>query len=117
MTKVGIAIAAGMAGAVLMIMVEKIALSAAGGALIGGLTLAIGPLFIKEVPWYAATIGGLIGAMLFPMIYRRSLRIVTPVMGALAVGLALERPEDLWLLGGLSVVGIVLQHTLTGKAP
>jgi hypothetical protein len=117
MTKAGIAVAAGMAGAVLMIMVEKIALSAAGGALIGGLTLAIGPLFIKEVPWYAMTIGGLIGAMLFPTIYRRSLRIVTPVMGALAVGLALERPEDLWLLGGLSVVGIVLQHTLTGKAP
>jgi hypothetical protein len=117
MTKTGIAIGAGIAGAVLMLMVEKIALSSVGAAVLGGLTMAIGPQFVKEVPWYAATIAGLVGAMIFPAIYRRSLRIVTPILGALAVGFALERPEDLILLGTLSLVGIVLQHTLTGKAP
>ena len=117
LTKAGIAVGAGIVGALLMILVEQLALSAVGGALVGGLTLAIGPQFVSVVPWYAPTIGGLIGAMLFPTIYRRSLRIVTPIVGALAVGLALDRPEDLWLLGGLSLVGIVLQHTLTGKAP
>jgi len=117
LTKAGIAVGAGIVGAVLMILVEKIALSAVGGALLGGLTFAIGPSFVSEVPWYAPTIAGLVGAMFFPVIYRRSLRIVTPVLGALAVGLALDRPEDLWLLGGLSIIGIVLQHTFTGKAP
>ena len=117
MTKAGIAVGAGLIGALLMHLVEKIALSTAGAALVGGLTLAFGPLFIKEVPWYGPTIGGLVGAMIFPIIYRRSLRIVTPIMGALAVCLALDRPEDLWLLGVLSGVGIVLQYTVTGKAP
>ena len=115
--KAGIAVGAGLIGALLMRLVEKVALSCAGGALVSGLTLALGPLFVKTVPWYAPTIGGLVGAMFFPVIYRRSLRIVTPIMGALAVGLALDRPEDLWLLGFLSVLGIVLQYTVTGKAP
>ena len=116
-TKAGIAVGAGVVGALLVLMVEKVALSAAGAALLAGLSIAIGPQFVSDVPWYIPTIAGLVGAMFFPIIYRRSLRIVTPVMGALAVVLALGRPEDLWLLGGLTLVGIVLQHTLTGKAP
>jgi len=114
--KAGIAVGAGLVGSLLMLMVEKIALSSAGAALFSGLTLAIGPQFVRHVPWYAPTIAGLVGAMLFPLVYRRSLRIVTPVMGALAIVLALDRPEDLWLLGSLTVIGIVLQYTLTGKA-
>ena len=117
MTRAGIALGAGLAGAVLMLLVEKIALSSVGAAVLGGLTMAIAPQFLREVPWYAPAIAGLVGAMLFPAIYRRSLRIVTPVLGALVVGFALQRPDDLILLGTLAGVGIILQYTLTGKAP
>ena len=68
MVKAGIAAGAGVIGALLMRLVEKVELSCAGGALVGGLTLAVAPLFIKTVPWYAPTIGGLVGAMFFPVI-------------------------------------------------
>jgi len=117
LTKTGIAIGAGLVGALLMLLVEQIALSSVGAAVTGGLALGVAPLLMTKVEWYVPTIAALVGAIIFPMVYRRSLRLITPAVGSLAVAFALQRPWDLWLVGGLFGIGVLLQHTLTGKKP
>ncbi len=115
-TRLVVACVAGIAGAATLIYLERLALSAVGAAVFGGLAYAIVPMVMgPKVDWpiYAAI--AIVGAFVLPFVYRRSLKVVTPIVGAIAVAWAIGQPSGLGVILGLAVLGMVLQHTLTGK--
>jgi hypothetical protein len=114
-TRAVVALVAGIAGAATLVYVERLALAAVGAAVFGGLAIALAPLVLPQVEWPVLAAAAVVGAFVVPFVYRRSLRLITPVLGAIAVAWAVSRPDDPWLILGLSALGGVLQFTLTGK--
>ena len=56
-----------------------------------------------------------VGAVGFPLIYKRALPLLTSLLGAMAIAWALGRETDLWLLGIVTVAGAMLQTFLAGR--
>ena len=110
-TRLVSALALGIIGAVLLHMVERLAVAAAGALLLAGLAHALSPLVLAgPEPWYVPVAAALVGLLLFPRLYKAMLPAITAVLGSLAVAWAVERPEDLVLIGVLSVIGFALQR-------
>lgn len=111
----GVALALGLLGGGLMLALERLAVAITGAVLVGGLVFAVGPLVSATLPWFAPVVGGAVGLLLFPRLYRAALRLLTPLLGALCVAWAAGRPHDLLLIGGLTLVGAVFQLARAGK--
>lgn len=115
---VGIRVAASLALAILagylLHRIERLALAAAGAFLAVGLARLGAPLLLdQQPPWYVFALGGGLGMLLFPKLYDRLLILITPTVGALCVAWAAGRSQDLMLVGGLILAGVLIQ-VLTG---
>lgn len=101
-------------GAAVLFFVERLAISVIGAAVTGGLVNALAPMLMQgPVPWYVPAAGAVLGLFLFPSVFRAALTLIAPALGAVAVCWALGRPNDLLLMGGLTVFGAVV-HLLSG---
>ena len=56
-----------------------------------------------------------VGAVGFPMVYKRALPLLTSLMGALALAWALGRETDVWMIGILTAAGAMIQTFLAGR--
>ena len=102
-------------------MAERLAIAAAGAFVSVGLAEALAPRFLAgPTPWYVLLAAGILGLLLFPRLYQRLLVVLTPAIGALCIGWALGRSQDLLLLAGLTLGGTVFQlvaFSRAGEAP
>lgn len=116
LTKLAITIAVGLIGALIMHLMEQTALRMLGAGIVVGLTIAVAPeVFGASVPWYLNYIAAAVGAVGFPMVYKRSLPLLTSLMGALALAWALGRETDVWMIAILTAVGAMIQTFLAGR--
>lgn len=96
--------------AFLLHRIERMAVAAAGSFLAVGLARAGAPLVLDQAaPWYVLLGAGLLGLLLFPRLYERLLLVITPAIGAVCVAWAVDRPQDLLLIAGLTLAGTVVQ--------
>jgi len=116
MVKMGIIVAVGLVGALIMHLMEQTALRLIGVALMVGVATAVGPeAFGRNVPWWLNYAAGALGAVGFPILYQRALPIITSLLGALAVAWALGRETDVWMIGILTVLGAMIQTFISGQ--
>jgi hypothetical protein len=115
--RLGAALLLGLIGAGLCSWIEQLAVRSTGAILMGALTHAVAPqLWHGHIPMWVSPVGALVGAMLFPMVYRRLLPLITSLTGALCVAWALGRPQDLLWIAGLTLLGLILQLGTGGGA-
>lgn len=99
-----------LVAAFLLHRIERMAVAAAGSFLAVGLARAGAPLVLDQAaPWYVLLGAGLLGLLLFPRLYERLLLVITPAIGAVCVAWAVDRPQDLLLIAGLTLGGTVIQ--------
>lgn len=104
------ALCLGLIGATALYFLERLAVSVVGAVLTAGFVRAGLPALLGEaLPWYVPVAAGLLGLLLFPRLLRGLLKVLSPMLGALAVAFALGRSGDLWLILGLSAFGSVFQ--------
>jgi hypothetical protein len=104
------ALSLGIIGAGLIMLAERFAIAMGGAFLVGGLANTVTPLLLPgEDAWYVPVAGAVLGMMIFPTLFRKLLFILTSLGGALCVAWAMGRPQDLFLVGGLWLVGTVIQ--------
>lgn len=108
-----VAIPAALLGGAALLMaarlVERVAMLVAGG--FTGLVVGVALASWVGAPAWLALVGALAGALLFPWLWERLLRVVTAVAGAGMVAWAVGMPDHLGLIGGLAVFGVVVQFT------
>ena len=115
-TKLAITVGVGLLGALIMHLMEQTALRLVGAAIAVGIAIALGPeVFGKSVPWFLNYAAGALGAIGFPLVYKRALPLLTSLLGAIAVAWALGRETDLWMLGILTAAGAMLQTVLASR--
>lgn len=113
-TQIIAAVALAILGGAGLFFLERMAISLVGAAVTGGVVNAAAPLLMQgPVPWYVPAAGAVLGLFLFPSLFRAALKILTPALGAVGVCWAVGRPDNLLLMGGLTVLGVVVQ-TLSG---
>lgn len=91
-------------------LVHKLGLIAMGG--LGGVILAqtATQLVLAEAgPWWIGLIGGLLGALAMPLLFKRLLVLLTAAAGALCLAWSVGQPTHALLLAGLWVVGVLWQ--------
>ena len=116
MMKVGIIVGVGLVGALIMHLMEQTALRLIGVALMVGVATAVAPeVFGAQEPWWLKYAAGAVGAVGFPIVYRRALPLTTSLLGALAVAWALGRETDVWVIGILTVLGAMIQTFISGQ--
>lgn len=94
--------------------IERLAMLVAGG--FTGLVVGLGLTAFLGVPPVFALGGALLGALLFPWVWERLLRVVTALVGAGLVAWAVAMPDQPALFLGLAVFGVVVQFA-SGGAP
>ncbi len=101
------------AGALACHFVEGVAVRSAGAGLFAALAWLGTPLVhAGPVPWWAPVVAAVLGGVVFPMLYRVALRPLTALVGAWSVAWAVQRPDQVWLIGGLALAGTALQFAL-----
>ena len=102
-----------LVAAFLLNRVERLAIAATGSFLAVGLARAVAPMLLDQAaPWYLLLGAGLLGLLLFPRLYERLLLVITPAIGAVCLAWAVGRPQDLLLVAGLTLAGIVVQLSM-----
>jgi hypothetical protein len=103
------ALVAGVAAAGVANLAHRIGLLAVGG--VAGLAVGagVGDLAGGAAATWGPLVGVLAGAAVFPFVFQTLLKVVTPIVGAVAIVFATGHPERLWLLVGLSVLGVLVQ--------
>ena len=102
-----------MVGGILVLMVammvHRLALVVIG--FFAGATgaVAVASLFVDATPLWAPIVGALSGALVFPLLFPLLLKLFTSVAGAVVVAWALGRPDNLLLIIGLWVFGVIFQ--------
>ncbi len=100
---------AGM-GALVCHFVEGLAIRVAGAGFFGALAWLGWPLLHRgALPFWAPLVASVLGAIVFPYVYRFLLRPITALVGAWSVAWALKRPDSLWMIAGLAVTGTAIQ--------
>lgn len=100
----------GAGGALACHVAERVAVRLVGSVLIAGVVYAVTPLiFHRDVPFWWAPAAGLVGLFLVPRLYERALPVIGAVMGALCLAWAVDRPQDVGLIGALAAGGLVIQ--------
>ena len=110
---------AGLAGGLVALILQATALRLAG-ALIGAVSAAAAyPLVGSEslLPWWVPLAGGLAGLLLIPMLFRSTLKLLSPVFGAICLcfAIGLESDQQLFGLIGFSLLGYILQAGLSRR--
>lgn len=104
-----VALGAGLVATLLARVVEKLTLAVAG-ALVGGLLVgSVETTLLLELPWWAAPVGALLGAGMLPLLFRRVLTVITPVVGGVLLAWGVGMPGELWVIAVASVVGLAMQ--------
>jgi hypothetical protein len=105
------AVVLAVAGAVLCRLLERLAVAAIGVIALAGVTQLAWPLAMdgQAAPWWGVLLGGAVGLLLFPGIFRSLIRWITALLGALMVAWSLGYHENVWVVGGLFVAGCVVQ--------
>jgi hypothetical protein len=108
-----LAVAGGLAlvGALLCHFVETTAVRITGAVVFGTIGWLAWPMF-RDVRWeamVAAGAGAILGGALFPRIYSFMVKVATSAMGGLLLAEAAQRPQNLWIVGGATIVGILIQ--------
>jgi len=114
-----IALAIGGLGAILAIMVQKIAIGLAGFIAGGYLVYLLIPALsinIGSFLWLAVIVGGIIGAVLASTMFDWALILLSSGVGASVITnhLTLPQPFPLVLLGALFIIGVVIQGNIKG---
>jgi uncharacterized membrane protein YsdA (DUF1294 family) len=115
-----VALIIGGLGAVLAIMVQKIAISLAGFIAGGYLVSLLVPALsinLGTYLWLAVIIGGIIGAVLSSTMFDLALILLSSAIGASVITnhLTLPQPFPLVLLVALFIMGVVIQGNIKGK--
>lgn len=93
-------------GGVVAMLVERLAMGLAG--VLGGLgAVAVAERFLA-VPWWAWPIGAVLGALVFPAVWRGALVPITAWLGAVCLGQASGYAEP-WVVLPLAVLGVFIQ--------
>lgn len=103
------AILAGVAVAGVVKLAHRIGLIAVGGVAGVALGAGVGDLVGGGAVLWGPVAGALVGALAFPFLFQTLLKFLTPFVGAVCITYAAGRPDQLWLLGLLWGVGIVIQ--------
>jgi len=113
-------VAAGLLGALLAVVVERIAVAAAG-FLIGGYLLAslAGAGGYADVAAIAWVVGGLVGALLVSLVLDPALIVLSSLAGAALVtqGLALGAGVAPWAFAAALALGLLVQFAQLGGTP
>ena len=105
-------------GAVVMVtavMAHRTAMLAVGVVLGAVGTVAAATLLVPVIPFWAPLAGAAVGALLFPLLYKQLLKVLTPAVGAVAIAWSAGLPEDPRLLLGLWVLGTLIQVFSIGE--
>ena len=115
-----VAIIIGGLGAVMAILVQKIAIGLmgfiAGGYLVYVVIPAL-PVNLGSFLWLAVIIGGIIGAVLASTMFDWALIFLSSAIGASVISnhLTLPQPFPMVLLVTLLIMGVVIQGNIKGK--
>lgn len=71
--------------------------------------MATAALFYDATPLWAPILGALGGSLVFPLLFPLLLKVFTSAAGALVVAWVLQRPDDVLLILGLWVFGVIFQ--------
>jgi len=114
-----LALAAGVLGALVAQFVQKLAIGLAG--FLAGAFLAAGLTTMLNLPaapwaWIAFIVGGILGALLLGTAFEWALIGLSSLAGAMLVANALALSSTMYLLvlGGLFVLGVIIQSALGG---
>jgi len=115
-----IALILGGLGAILAIMVQKIAVGLAGFIAGGYLVYLLLPALsinLGSLLWAAEIIGGIIGAILASRMFDWALILLSSGIGASVITnhLSLPQPFPLVILAALFIIGVVIQGNIKGK--
>lgn len=120
---VSVAIVAGVAGALVALYAQKLAVGIAGflaGAYLGhALSLAAQ---LEFAPWIAGVVGGVLGSLILSALFEWALMALSSLVGAAVIAqtLPLVRPWPSVIFAALLVAGIALQarqHRRKADAP
>ncbi len=118
-----LALACGAVGALLAGFVERTALVLAGvlaglGAIQAGwpATALLSTSVPAVPPWWAWPAGAVVGALLFPMLWRVAIVALTAWIGAVVLVDVAGFAADPLVVGGLAVFGMIVQ-TVSGRPP
>jgi hypothetical protein len=116
-----VALIIGGLGAVLAIMVQKIAIGLVGfiaGAYLVNLLIPTFSITLGSFIWVAVIVGGIIGALLASTMFDWTLIILSSAVGASVIvnHLSLPQPFPLVILIALLMLGVVIQTKLKGNA-
>ena len=110
---VELALMVGLAVALALIFhfAERIAIRGTGAAVGGAAARLLAPWFLHSDPdrWWIPALGAAVGVLTFPYLYQSLLPAITSVLGAFCVAWALGREGDLWILGGVTFAGLLVQ--------
>ena len=112
-----IAIALGLVGALLAIMLQKLAIAVAGFVAGGRLALALSAAFFVDHAHYVGitfVIGGIIGALLLLSLFDWALILLSSVEGAHLIrnGITLPQTGAFILFVALVILGVVVQGSM-----
>jgi uncharacterized membrane protein len=113
MVGAGVALVAGLIGAVAAHLVERFAVVIAG--VIGGLGAAqvVDPLVAAGgPPWWVWPVAAVTGGLVFPLIWKAALLPLTAWIGAVVLIDAAGLPPSPLYVGGLAVVGLIVQASV-----
>jgi len=103
-------------GGAILHFAERLAIALLGAMVLGGLSQTVAAAWLASEPhWGIPVAGAAVGLVIFPRIYKALLPVITSILGALGLAWALDRPDDLLLIGGLSVAGSLAQIILARR--
>ena len=116
--QLGSIVLAGIIGGICMLGIEQFAISLLGACGGGGLVFFLSPMFYssEQASWEGLTLGVIMGAICLPLVFSKSLSLVTSTLGAMMLCWASEQTEHLFLMIALTILGWGIQlHFLRKK--
>ena len=114
------ALIGGLVGALMASFLQKLALRIAGvvfGVVLAGAIVPLLPESFTSSIWILVG-GGILGALLLPMVVAKTLRFLSPFFAAIcfAYALGLEADKQLYAIVGFAIAGFFIQRILEKKA-
>ncbi|GEM_PF-1194125 len=108
--RIGLILLAAVVGGLIAGAVERLAIAVTGG-LVGGWAAWVGWLSFqpREPSWWVPAAGAAVGLLLFPALFRTGLKLVTPLLGALAIAWGIGHADSLLVVAAITGVGLAIQ--------
>ena len=105
--QLGSIVLASIVGGICMLGIERFAISLVGALSGGGLVFFLSPLFNSSHQWHWEwlLLGGIMGALILPLVFSKSLSLVTSALGAMSVCWACEQEGNIGIMTGMTVLG------------